>query len=161
MFFKKRFLFLISFLSTFPLLHPLAQNSKKNLQIWPKAEKGYQRFIIQLSTLANEDAARIELIPQKKILVDCNTILIHGNMQSKTIQGWGYNYYRLDSISLPASTLMACPNQTKQNKLISISTNLPFIKYNSKLPIVIYVPKDINLSYRVWSASDLYQGTSK
>ena len=28
------------------------------------------------------------------------------------------------------------------------------LRYNSKLPIVLYVPKDVEVRYRVWSASE-------
>jgi ecotin len=27
------------------------------------------------------------------------------------------------------------------------------LRYNSKLPVVLYVPKDVEVRYRVWSAS--------
>ncbi len=27
------------------------------------------------------------------------------------------------------------------------------LRYNSKLPIVLYVPKDVEVRYRIWSAS--------
>jgi len=28
------------------------------------------------------------------------------------------------------------------------------LRYNSKLPLVLYVPKDIEVRYRIWSASN-------
>jgi ecotin len=28
------------------------------------------------------------------------------------------------------------------------------VRYNSKLPIVVYAPTDVEVRYRIWSASD-------
>ncbi len=28
------------------------------------------------------------------------------------------------------------------------------LRYNSKLPIVVYAPKDVEVRYRIWSASE-------
>ena len=82
-------------------------------------------------------------------------------MTTQTIQGWGYDFYRLDKISKPASTLMACPQIIKQEKQVSITTNLTFINYNSKLPLVVYVPDDITLAYRIWTSSSMHQARNK
>ncbi|MFS2220306.1 MULTISPECIES: ecotin [Commensalibacter] len=158
---RKQFLLLLSMCYLIPLYHASANLGKNQLSIWPKAEKGYQRFVIQLPPLSNEYNARVELIPQKKIKSDCNTVIIHGHMTTQTIQGWGYDFYRLDKISKPASTLMACPQNIEQEKQVSITTNLTFINYNSKLPLVVYVPDDITLAYRIWTSSSMHQARNK
>lgn len=36
-----------------------------------------------------------------------------------------------------------------------------FIRYNSKLPIVVYAPKDVDVKYRVWSTSDEVKDSTK
>lgn len=158
---QKQFFLLISFLGLFPFWQGHAAQPKQDLSIWPQAESGYKRFVIKLPTLKNETEAKIEIIPQKKIKVDCNITALQGNMQTKTIQGWGYDYYRLDKVGLPVSTLMACPKNTVQEKFVDVSTNLSLIRYNSKLPIVVYIPKDLHLSYRVWMAKPLQTAKEK
>ncbi|EHD14520.1 hypothetical protein CIN_04520 [Commensalibacter intestini A911] len=133
-----------------------AAEKKDPMAIWPKPEKGYKQVVIQLPMLQNEELYRVELIPEKTIKTDCNRVMISGEMDTKPLTGWGYEYYVLSKINEPASTRMACIPQKIENKAIAIQTNLPFIDYNSKLPLVIYIPKNIHLSYRVWSAGLLH-----
>lgn len=138
-----------------------AANKKDPMSIWPKAESGYKRVVIQLPTLKDEDAYRVELVPQKTMKADCNHIMINGKIETRPLTGWGYEYYVLSQIYPPASTRMACIPEITQSKSISIQTNLSFIRYNSKLPIVVYIPKDIQLSYRIWSAASLQNAENK
>lgn len=37
------------------------------------------------------------------------------------------------------------------------SDQIRLISYNSKLPIVVYVPADIQVKYRIWNASETTQ----
>lgn len=141
-----------------------AKSSKatKELAIWPKAQENFKRIIITLPAKTDEATLRIELIPQKTMQVDCNSVVLRGNMETKNLQGWGYDYYVLNNVSSPISTQMACPKQDKkQVKPVEIMTNLSFLLYNSKLPLVIYIPKDTQLSYRIWTAGTLQIGQEK
>lgn len=74
-------------------------------------------------------------------------------MEERTLEGWGYSYYRLDKVSGPASTLMACPDSKKTEAFVPVVGDGFLLRYNSKLPVVVYVPKDVEVRYRVWSAS--------
>ncbi|MNO08939.1 Ecotin precursor [compost metagenome] len=51
------------------------------------------------------------------------------------------------------STLMACPESTKTQGFVPVVGDGFMLRYNSKLPLVLYVPKDIEVRYRIWSAS--------
>lgn len=132
-----------------------ATNKKDPMAIWPKAESGYKQIVLNLPNIPNEDFYRIELIPEKTMKTDCNHVMINGVMEVKPLTGWGYEYYVLSKVNEPASTRMACIPQTIKTKEIAIQTNLPLINYNSKLPLVVYIPKEIRLSYRIWSAGNL------
>lgn len=160
--FCKYTLFLISCLTLISYTTPsYAINKKDPLSIWPKAEDGYKKIIIQLPKIQDENLHKVELIPEKTIKVDCNHIMINGTIETKPLTGWGYEYYVLNQIGQPASTMMACNPPTLSNKTIAIQTNLPFLRYNSKLPIVVYIPKNIHLSYRIWSAGALQNTENK
>ena len=49
--------------------------------------------------------------------------------------------------------MMACPNNDKHEAFVPMTTQT-FTRYNSKLPIVIYAPTDVEVRYRVWSAPE-------
>lgn len=50
---------------------------------------------------------------------------------------------------------MACPDHTKTKKFIAAMLGDDAMKrYNSRLPIVVYVPKDVEVKYRIWKAAD-------
>ncbi|MCY1309405.1 Ecotin precursor [compost metagenome] len=48
---------------------------------------------------------------------------------------------------------MACPDGKSTQAFVPVVGDGFMLRYNSKLPIVLYVPKDIEVRYRVWSAS--------
>ena len=52
-----------------------------------------------------------------------------------------------------ASTMMACPDGKAHPEFVPVVGEGFMLRYNSKLPIVVYVPKDIEVRYRIWSAS--------
>ena len=54
----------------------------------------------------------------------------------------------------PASTLMACPDGKKKQAFVPVVGDGFLLRYNSKLPVVVYVPNDVEVRYRIWSASD-------
>ncbi|MNH20233.1 Ecotin precursor [compost metagenome] len=54
----------------------------------------------------------------------------------------------------PASTLMACPDTAKKEAFVPVVGDGFLLRYNSKLPVVVYVPEGVEVRYRIWSASD-------
>ncbi|MCP8463463.1 serine protease inhibitor ecotin [Pseudomonas sp. ZM23] len=121
---------------------------------YPKAEAGFVRQVIHLPKQAHEEDFKVEVLAGKTLSVDCNRQRLGGTLEEKTLEGWGYSYYRLDKVSGPASTLMACPDGKTTKEFVAVVGDGFVLRYNSKLPIVIYAPKDIEVRYRIWSASD-------
>ena len=52
--------------------------------------------------------------------------------------------------------MMACPDNTKTKKFIAANLGDAAMQrlYNSRLPIVVYAPKDAEVKYRIWKAED-------
>jgi len=48
---------------------------------------------------------------------------------------------------------MACPDGKKTDAFVPVVGEGFMLRYNSKLPVVVYVPKGVEVRYRVWSAS--------
>ena len=119
---------------------------------YPDAEEGYVRNVIWLPEQADEDAYKLEVLPGQVMQTDCNTRSLAGNFKEHTLQGWGYTYYKLSDIKGPISTMMACPDNSTVEAFVPVRTEGTFLRYNSKLPVVIYTPKDIEVRYRVWTA---------
>ncbi|QIQ21611.1 serine protease inhibitor ecotin [Zophobihabitans entericus] len=121
---------------------------------YPEAQAGYTRSVIYLPELKNEENAKVELVIGKDTEVDCNSQFYTGTVKEETLNGWGYNYYVVEKVNGPVSTLMACLNAEKQTKFVTLNSNLDLLRYNSKLPIVVYAPSDLQVKYRVWTQSD-------
>ncbi|MBD9513947.1 serine protease inhibitor ecotin [Pseudomonas sp. PDM22] len=121
---------------------------------YPKADEGFVRQVIHLPKQAQEENFKVEILAGKTLTVDCNRQRLGGTLEEKTLEGWGYSYYRLDKVSGPASTLMACPDGKTRQDFVPVVGDGFVLRYNSKLPIVIYAPKDVEVRYRLWSASE-------
>ncbi|MGE1173148.1 serine protease inhibitor ecotin [Pseudomonas sp. BW7P1] len=122
---------------------------------YPKAEAGFTRQVIHLPQQTQEDNFKVEILAGKTLEVDCNRQRLGGTLVEKNLEGWGYPFYRLEQVSGPVSTLMACPpGAQKKRAFVPVFGEGFTVRYNSKLPIVVYAPKDVEVRYRIWSASD-------
>ena len=133
----------------------------ESLAPYPQPEKGMSRQVIQLPEMKNEYLYKVELMVGQTMEVDCNQHLLLGQLQSETVEGWGYSYYvfktakSADSGVSHVSTMMACPEDKKQKKFVTANLGANgMLTYNSKLPVVIYTPDNIEVKYRLWKADD-------
>lgn len=127
--------------------------ASQELKAFPAALAGYQRHVIELPALADESGHRLELIGTKAVTVDCNTRGMDGRFEARDVQGWGYTYWVLHSRGQVMTTMMACPPGSAHPGVAQTQGTL--VRYNSKLPVVVFVPEGMGLGYRVWSAGAL------
>ncbi|WP_339519156.1 serine protease inhibitor ecotin [Pseudomonas proteolytica] len=128
---------------------------------YPKADAGYVRQVIHLPAKPQEQDFKVEILAGKTLLVDCNQQRLGGVLEEKNLEGWGYPFYRLEKVSGPMSTMMACPDGKTREDFVPVVGDGFVLRYNSKLPIVVYVPKDVEVRYRIWSASTTVEKASE
>ena len=127
--------------------------SQDDLKAFPAASADQTRHVIRLPNHADEDALKVEVIIGKTMKVDCNRHSFDGRLIERTAEGWGYTYYVIDSLGQAASTMMACPPGSERDAFVS-SGGQDLIRYNSRLPLVVYAPADAEVRYRVWRAGE-------
>lgn len=143
----------LSFIS----VNALASTSMDELKAFPKAQDGMVRHVIHLAPKANENLFKVEILPGKTIQVDCNNTSFSGDIEEKTVEGWGYTYYVIEDIKGPISTKMGCPDNKKVKAFVPVVTDDGFVGYNSKLPVVVYAPKGVEVQYRIWQGAEVSQ----
>jgi ecotin len=123
------------------------------LKAFPPAEAGMARYILQLPKLEDESTARVELIVGKTVQVDeANTYFFGGKIEKETIKGWGYTRYLVKKIGPMAGTLMGVdPSAPKVDRFITLGGEPYLISYNSRMPVVVYVPEGVEVRYRIWT----------
>lgn len=145
-------LYLIAFLSFF--LAVLAAQAADNLVAFPPAEKGMVRHVLQLPKLDNESLFKVELIVGKTVLLDSrNLYFFGGQIEEEIIEGWGFPRYIVKQLGPMGGTLMAVePSEPKVSRFVTLGGEPYLIRYNSRLPIVVYVPEGVQVRYRIWRA---------
>ena len=114
------------------------------------------RHVLQLPAQSDESAYKVELIVGKEVATDeRNRYFFGGVIEEKNIDGWGYTRYVVPKLGPMAGTMMAVdPNAPKVKRFISISGGPYLIRYNSRLPVVVYVPQGVEVRYKIWRAGD-------
>lgn len=122
------------------------------LAAFPAAEDGMTRHVIQLPAQEIESDFKVELVLGKTVVTDeANRYFFSGQLETRTLEGWGYSFYVLPQIGPMAGTLMAVPaDAPKSERFIAIGGEPLLIRYNSRLPVVVYAPEGVEVRYRLW-----------
>lgn len=131
-----------------------ALHAADNLKAFPAAGEGMVRHVLELPAQDDESAFRVELIVGKKVMLEeQNSYFWGGRIEKEVIMGWGFTRYLINDLGPLAGTLMAVdPNAPKVARFVTLGGEPFFIRYNSRLPIVVYVPEGAEVRYRIWSA---------
>jgi len=132
-----------------------AGNNSDDLSPYPAAEDGVDRLVFRVPGALDESALKVEILVGKMMSVDCNRTSFSGSLESRVAEGWGYRYFVLENIRGPMSTPMACPPETSNvDRFVLVSGDGFLQPYNSKLPVVVYVPAGFQVRYRIWAPED-------
>lgn len=156
---KRNYLWLILAALFLPLLSVTSSAQMEEheyLKAFPQATEGMKRVVINLphKERGEEDDFRVELQVGKKMMTDgVNRYFIGGEIQSMPLKGWGFTYYEVKAFGPVGSTQIGVPPGTPPvEKVISMPTLM--IRYNSRIPVVLYVPEDAVVNFRVWTAPE-------
>lgn len=124
---------------------------KQDVSVFPEAEKGYKKLVIEVPHSDNDQNKKIEFTVGKWMDVDgCNYYNLAGRYEKKDLQGWGYDYFVFTTKGEVSSTLMGCPDAKGRNLFVTAAPQL--VNYNGKLPIVIYVPEGYDVQFKIYKS---------
>lgn len=128
-----------------------------DLKAFPPAAIGFTRQVLTLPREAEEDNLKVELQVGRTVEVDeRNRYFFAGRIEEETIEGWGYPRYLVKALGPMAGTRMAVdPNAPKRARFVGLGGAPYLIRYNSRLPVVVYVPEGSEVRFRIWRADGI------
>ncbi|WP_394129954.1 serine protease inhibitor ecotin [Shewanella maritima] len=129
----------------------------ESVKMFPAPANNMRQHIIVMPEQANETNFMIELQPGITMNADCNVRMMSGKLKAESLQGWGYQYFEMTRYMQGPTTMMMC-NEPSTERFIPIGEPTQ-IRYNSRLPKVIYLPEDVELQFRVWQAPEAFSTT--
>jgi ecotin len=143
-----------SFIAVLLVSPLLTAQAADNMKAFPPPGPGQVRYVLQLPAQEDESVFKVELIVGKTVKVDeKNKYFFGGTIKEETIKGWGFPRYIVSKLGPMAGTLMAVdPNAPQVDRFITLGGHAYLIRYNSRLPIVVYVPEGVEVRYRIWTA---------
>jgi ecotin len=125
-----------------------------NMKAFPPPGQGQTRYVIHLAELDDESNYQVELIVGRTVEIDeINNYFFGGQIKKESIPGWGYTRYVVRELGPMAGTLMAVdPDAPKVARFIRLAGEPYLVRYNSRLPVVVYVPEGVDVRYRIWRA---------
>ena len=130
-------------------------NAGDNMKAFPPPDQGQIRYVILLAEQDNELNYQVELIVGQTVKIDeTNQYFFGGQIKKENIVGWGFTRYVVSELGPMAGTLMAVdPNAPKVDRFIRLGGEPYLIRYNSRLPVVVYVPEGVEVRFRIWQAN--------
>jgi len=129
-------------------------NAGDNMKAFPPPDQGQIRYVILLAEQDNQSNYQVELIVGQTVKIDeSNQYFFGGQIKKENIVGWGFTRYVVNELGPMAGTLMAVdPHAPKVDRFIRLGGEPYMIRYNSRLPVVVYVPEGVDVRYRIWRA---------
>jgi len=127
--------------------------SKIDPKIFPEAQKGFKKMIIEVPHSDNDDNKIIQFYAGVWMEVDgCNTFNLIGSYEKKDLTGWGYEYWVFNTKGDIQSTMMSCPDAPLRNLFVKSAPQIT--DYNGRMPIVIYVPEKYDVQFKIFKAEN-------
>jgi ecotin len=147
--------FLSIVLACTPVFFTAAETeAERNLKAFPPADESMTRHVLMLPAHKQEDSLQVELKIGKTVRIDPeNRYFFGGSLKAVEIDGWGFTRYLLAELGPMAGTLMTVsPDIPKVERFVTLGGEPQLLRYNSRLPLVVYVPSGVEVRYRIWRA---------
>ena len=141
---------------------------------YPEPAPGLKRWVIQPSGLLPKSADplisahpldwRIQLIVGQTVTLDCNTKRLSGTGMTMRMlpKASGKALFEVKGPVAVISTKMACPDdQPTRTSFLSLGKQPYLVPYNASWPIVVDLPENVQLRWRVWKAETRQQNAVK
>lgn len=133
---------------------PSAEAIENLEKAYPQPDAGKVRHVILLPEVGEEEAEglKVEIVAGRTIDTDgVNRVRFGGEFREQDIPGWGFPFFEVDALGAPLSTRIAPAPGTPAEKRFVAGPRL-LVRYNSRLPIVVYTPAGVEVRSRVWRA---------
>jgi len=139
-------------MATFSIFIVCSANAGDKMKAFPPPDNGQIRYVIRLAEQDDEASYQLELIVGRTVEVDdVNQYFFGGQIEKESVAGWGYTRYVVRELGPMAGTMMAVdPDAPKVDRFVRVGGAPYLIRYNSRLPVVIYVPEGVEVRYRIW-----------
>ena len=137
---------------------------------YPEPAPGLKRWVIQPSGLLPKSADplisahpldwRIQLIVGQTVTLDCNSKRLSGSGMTMRMlpNASGKALFEVKGPVAVISTKMACPDdQSSRSSFLSLGKQPYLVPYNASWPIVVDLPENVQLRWRVWKAETRQQ----
>ena len=128
----------------------------------PEPKEGYKEVVLnilywdEMMERNSPEKYKIELRFRKMWETDsCNRYSFGSSLNTLKVPGASYlDYYELDEVRGPSSTRMGCRDNRRLMRLVDVLTFQQFTLFRVSNVIVLHLPKDVEVDYRVWKADD-------
>jgi ecotin len=121
-------------------------------QAYPAAAPGQKRLVIPLAVQMDESAWKVEIKVGKTLEIDGAYTNGTATIEEKSLAGNGFKFYEVKaaSVMLPTRT-SGSADLPAVTRFVTMGSTGP-IRYNSKFPLIVYVPEGLEVRYRLWKA---------
>ena len=139
----------------FPMCGSLALAQKSVSKYYPTAKEGQVRFVIHVPMADEEEKLKVELIVGKTVPINSETrYSFYGKIEEAVVEDVGFRYYVVRDLGpMNGGNPFGIKPDAKPVPTFVIMEHLfPLLPYNSRMPIVVYLPEGSELRYRIWQA---------
>jgi ecotin len=135
----------------------------RELRAFPEAGEGERRVVLFVPKKEDEASLKVQVIVGKTVETDgVNRYFFGGEIEAVEVEGWGYTRHVVRGLGPMGGTLIGVdPAAPKMEQFVKIGGEPFLVRYNSRLPVVVYVPQDAEVRFRIWEAGEEILGVDR